>query len=92
MYLQTTRYAGYDCILLGDEPLKLWLMTSVGPHVISINLGTGDKLLALLPDTRQRTPSGRLYTFRGEHRLWHAPEYPERTHVLDDGAARVKEV
>jgi len=40
--------------------------------------------MAVLPEAMYETPSGEEYRFRGGHRLWHAPEHPERTYVSDD--------
>lgn len=79
-------FANYDCVKLENAALALWVTQAVGPRIIGLRLAGGDNLLAVLPDAKDTTPSGKIYHFRGGHRLWHAPEDPERTYVPDDTA------
>lgn len=84
MRQETTNYAGYECIRLENEALTLWITASAGPRIIGLSHYGSDNLLAVLPDAKHTTPSGKEYSFRGGHRLWHAPENSERTYVPDD--------
>ena len=86
----TTHFAGFDCLQLSNGALTLWLTTGVGPRIIGLAPAGGENLLAVLPESNAYvTPAGRTYTFRGGHRLWHAPEHPERTYVPDDAPLTV---
>lgn len=83
------RYANYDCVKLENDSLTLWVTQGVGPRIIGLQVAGGDNLLAVHPQVVSNTPSGSVYQFRGGHRLWHAPEDPERTYVPDDTAVTI---
>jgi hypothetical protein len=83
------RYANYDCVKLENDSLTLWVTQNVGPRIIGLQAAGGDNLLAVHPQVVTNTPSGSVYQFRGGHRLWHAPEDPERTYVPDDTAVTI---
>lgn len=85
-------YAGYDCLILGNGHLKTWVTVSCGPRIIGLSFKGGENMLAELPNAVYETPSGKEYRFRGGHRLWHAPEHPERTYVPDDEEVRVSQI
>ncbi|MCB9421461.1 MAG: hypothetical protein H6667_16780 [Ardenticatenaceae bacterium] len=82
-------YADYECIKLENDSLAIWVTHDVGPRIIGLQAAGGDNLLAVLPNVTHTTPSGQVYWFRGGHRLWHAPEDPERTYVPDDTAVPI---
>lgn len=83
------QYANYNCVKLENDSLALWVTQAVGPRIIGLQVAGGDNLLAVMPQTVSNTPSGNVYQFRGGHRLWHAPEDPERTYVPDDTAVSI---
>ncbi|WP_420631126.1 hypothetical protein [Candidatus Leptofilum sp.] len=87
-----TRFANYDCVQMQNGSLSLWVTSSVGPRIIGLALHGGDNLFAALPEAHAMTPAGQRYNFRGGHRLWHAPEDPERTYVPDDDPVTVTAV
>jgi hypothetical protein len=86
------RFAGYDCIRLENKALQLWVTKNVGPRIIGLQLSGGDNLFAVLPHFIVTTPAGNKYHFRGGHRLWYAPEEPERTYYPDDAAVTITEI
>lgn len=92
MKQETMTYAGLECIKLENANIALWLTISAGPRIIGLTLNGGDNLLAVLPGEVEKTPGGATYTLRGGHRLWHAPEHPERTYVPDDAPLAVSPV
>lgn len=87
-----TSFEGYDCIRLSNSLLSLWVTRAVGPRVIGLSVAEGSNLFAVVPEAFITTPAGVRYQLRGGHRLWHAPEDPERTYVPDDDPLRVSEV
>jgi len=86
------RFAEYECIKLKNESLQLWVTRDVGPRIIGLQIHGGDNLLAVVPGRSATTPAGKVYQFRGGHRLWYAPEDPERTYWPDDTAVTITEV
>jgi hypothetical protein len=82
-------YANYNCIKLENDALALWVTQDVGPRIIGLSVADGRNLFATVPEAAATTPSGNAYQFRGGHRLWHAPEDPERTYVPDDTAVTI---
>lgn len=86
------QFAGYDCVRLENEVLKLWVTHSVGPRIIGLQLGAGDNLMAVLPTATIPTPDGGVYQLYGGHRLWHAPEDAQRTYVADDTAVIISPI
>ena len=82
-------FAGYDCVKLANESLSLWVTKDAGPRIIGLQVAGGDNLLAVIPQVKAVTPSGKAYHFRGGHRLWYAPEDAERTYFPDDTAVSI---
>ena len=87
-----TRFAGYDCVKLENDALTLWVTESVGPRIIGLALPGGDNLFAELPDETLDCPGEGTYSFRGGHRLWYAPEDPQRTYIPDDAPVTLTDV
>lgn len=88
----TTRFAGYDCLKLENDSLALWVTQSAGPRIIGLSLQGGPNLLAQLPDLQVDCPGEGPFSFRGGHRLWHAPEAIERTYLPDDDPVTIAEI
>ena len=86
------RFAGYDCVKLENEALALWVTRSVGPRIIGLALPGGESLFAVLPDDTAECPGLGMFSFRGGHRLWYAPEDPWRTYLPDDDPLTIVDV
>jgi hypothetical protein len=87
-----TRFAGYDCVKLENDAVTLWVTESVGPRIIGLAWQGGDNLFAELPDDTLDWPAGGTFFFRGGHRLWYAPEDPQRTYIPDDAPVTITDV
>jgi hypothetical protein len=88
----TAQFAGYECVKLENGALVLWITQSVGPRIIGLALQGGANLFAELPDETLICPDAGAFSFRGGHRLWHAPESPPRTYIPDDAPVTIAEV
>jgi hypothetical protein len=84
----TEFYAGYECLAVQNDLIEAWITISCGPRIIGLCFKGGENLMAVLPEAKYETPSGKEFWFRGGHRLWHGPEDPERTYVPDDESVR----
>jgi len=87
-----TRFAGCDCVKVENDAVTLWVTESVGPRIIGLALQGGDNLFAELPDETLDWPAGGSFFFRGGHRLWYAPEDPQRTYIPDDAPVTITDV
>ena len=68
---------------LANEHLWVEVLATAGPRIIRLGLaGSPRNLLAETPDVGWETPYGRYELFGG-HRLWFAPEDPDRVAVPD---------
>ena len=83
--METVNFLGQECRILENESLKLAVACSVGPRILSLGLKGRENIFAELPDLAIDHPGG-MFHFYGGHRLWHAPEEPERTYLPDDAA------
>lgn len=86
------RYAEHECVKLENSSVALWVTQEAGPRVIGLQLPGGGNLMAVIPGVASTTPSGNVYQFRGGHRLWHAPEDPERTYLPDDAPVAITSI
>lgn len=78
-----TDYHGYSTRRLTNEYLWVEALATAGPRIIRLGLaGSPRNLLAETPDVGWETPHGRYELFGG-HRLWFAPEDPDRVAVPD---------
>ena len=78
-----TDYHGRPTHRLVGEHLWVEVLATAGPRIIRLGLaGSTRNLLAETPDSGWETPSGRYELFGG-HRLWFAPEDPDRVAVPD---------
>lgn len=85
-------YAGHRCLRLAGDGVTVWVTVSVGPRIIGLE-GSGANVLAVLPhDAGLSCPGAGNFHFYGGHRLWAAPEDPERTYLPDDDPCRVEPV
>ena len=75
------------------ESRHLWLeaLATAGPRIVRLGVaGSEDNLLAETPTDGWDTPFGRYELFGG-HRLWYAPEDPERGAVPDVDGLRLED-
>ena len=64
-------------------------LLEAGPRIVRLGfLDHPTNLLAETPDISWETPHGRYHLYGG-HRLWHAPESVDRTHIPDDAAPTI---
>lgn len=79
-------YLGFpNHVRLASDAVELLLSTDYGPRIIRYAPLGGDNILAELPPGQgQPTPFGEPWHAYGGHRLWHAPEHPERTYYPDN--------
>lgn len=76
-------YHGHVTRHLGNEHVWVDVLAAAGPRIIRLGLaGSTRNLLAETPDLGWETPHGRYELFGG-HRLWFAPEDPDRVAVPD---------
>ena len=78
-----TDYHGHSTRRLANAFLWVEALATAGPRIIRLGLaGSSRNLLAETPDVGWETPHGRYELFGG-HRLWFAPEDPDRVAVPD---------
>lgn len=92
MPLPTLTFLGQPCLVLENAALRLLVAQTVGPRVLALIPHGGDNLFAELPDATLPLPDGRRYRLYGGHRLWHAPEEPDRTYQPDDGPVAIEAI
>lgn len=77
------RYHGRPTRRLEGDHLWVEVLATGGPRIVRLGLtGSEENLLAETPDMGWQTPTGR-YELMGGHRLWFAPEDPDRVAVPD---------
>ncbi len=87
----TADYHGHPTYRLDSRHLWVESLASSGPRIVRLGLaGSDDNLLAETPDDGWDTPLGRYELFGG-HRLWFAPEDPNRVAVPDSTGLRLTE-
>ena len=80
-------FHGRPTLLLEHAAAWVEVLASSGPRIVGLGRSGGPNLLAETPDLGWETPYGR-YELVGGHRLWFAPEDPERVAMPDrDGLA-----
>ena len=86
-----TTLMGLDCVELANDAVSLLVPKDVGPRILSLRVAGSDNLLAELPDFDLDCPGEGKLKLWGGHRLWHAPELPERTYLPDDSPVEIVE-
>jgi hypothetical protein len=89
---EQTRFAALDCLKLENGALALWVTRTLGPRIIGLALHGGESLFAELPDATLDYPGEGTFYLRGGHRLWHAPEDPQRTYIPDNDPVVMEDV
>ena len=92
LHVEEIRVQGHPCLAVDRGGPQVVITTDVGPRILSVILpdGTGDGLLASLPDLRIERPGWPRFQLHGGHRLWAAPEVPQTTYRPDDGPLTVE--
>jgi hypothetical protein len=76
-------FHGHATRRLANDHLWLDVLASAGPRIVRLGLaGSNANVLAETPNDGWETPHGR-YDLYGGHRLWFAPEDPDRVAVPD---------
>lgn len=79
----TGDYHGRPTLRLENPSLSVEVLAAAGPRIVGLRpAACEDNLLAETPDEGWETPYGR-YELLGGHRLWFAPEDPDRVAVPD---------
>lgn len=90
--MQSITFMGLECIEISNDVLSVIIAKSIGPRILSLTFKGGDNLFAEIPDVTLDCPNvGKLRLFGG-HRLWVAPELPERTYLPDAFNVTVEEI
>lgn len=85
-------FYGLPTRTLTSSHLRLEYLANAGPRLVRLFLdGLQTNLLAESPEACWDTPQG-VYSLRGGHRLWHAPEAMGRSDVPDDHGLQVEEL
>lgn len=81
--METVKYNGWDCIRLSGGGKELLITRSVGPRIIRYGFVGGPNMMGEIP-SHQGGSGESEWMNRGGHRLWIAPESPERSYELDN--------
>lgn len=84
-------FNGMACHWLTNGRLRLAITTERGPRIVFCGLDGGRNLLVETPEFMLPSPNGPLGLLGG-HRLWYAPELPERTYWPDERPVTVEEL
>jgi hypothetical protein len=71
-----------ECLKLSDGGVELIVTLSFGPRIISCTLNGGANFFKVFDNIAEADPN--QWNIYGGHRLWIAPEIPERTKVPDN--------
>lgn len=87
-----TNFHGKPVLTLKNDRLQLDVLTAGGLRIIRLRLaGSSKNLLVEAPNNHWPTSHGEYYLLGG-HRLWAAPEIPERTYIPDAAEVLVEEL
>ena len=85
-------FFGRKTVILENKFFRIECLADAGPRIVRlIPVWTGENLFAELPNATTKSPRGE-YHFYGGHRLWRAPENPNRTYIPDDVGVTIREV
>lgn len=90
--VEKTDYKGWrNNLKIGNGDAELIVTLDVGPRVISYKLADGANVFKNYDEMMGKTGESE-WMIRGGHRLWVAPEDPERTYALDNDMVEYKEL
>ncbi len=75
---------------IDNGAMTMRVVADVGPRVLHLSLDGGENLLRVY-DAQAGQTGGSAFRLYGGHRLWHAPEDPERTYYPDNEPVAVKQ-
>jgi hypothetical protein len=82
--LEKIEYGGWkNCLKLSNENIELVVTTDVGPRIIRLGFVGAQNLFKEFKNQLGRKKDDHWLCYGG-HRLWHAPEDPERTYWPDN--------
>jgi len=86
--MEKISYGGWpNCIRLSNSQIELIATTDVGPRIIRFGYAGGQNLFREFKDQSGKT-GGDKWQIYGGHRLWHAPENPQRTYHPDNSSIK----
>ena len=89
--MPTVTYKGWpNCFRLANDLVELVVTTDVGPRIMRFGFVGGENEFREFEATLGRTGDDHWQAYGG-HRLWHAPEDPQRTYVPDNDPVHVEE-
>jgi hypothetical protein len=90
--IEETNYHGWKALHLSTAKINLIIPIDIGPRVLHASFGEGGKpgenLFAERPEELGGTGES-AWKIRGGHRLWIAPEHPQRTYEPDNRPVEV---
>ncbi len=89
--LEETQFHGWSCLALTTDQIRVIVPKDIGPRVLSIGPVDGENLFHSVEADRGGRGE-RKWKLRGGHRLWHAPEDPNRTYMPDNDPVTVETV
>jgi len=73
--------AGYEIL---NPLIKVFIARDFGPRILAFGFLEGVNIMAIVPNAKIPLAGEGVFSLRGGHRLWAAPETPERTYAADD--------
>jgi hypothetical protein len=93
--MATTEHVAYGgwqhCTRISDGRMEVVITNEVGPRVIRCGMVAGKNLFAEIAADMGMT-GGDTFRLYGGHRLWHAPEHPQRTYFPDNVPVNVETI
>lgn len=84
MQVKEIPWGGWQrCLQVCSDQVELVVTLDVGPRIIYCALTGHENILGVMQDDLGRTGDTE-WRFYGGHRLWHAPEDPQRTYQADN--------
>jgi len=87
--IKEINFHGWKALELSTEQSELIIPTDIGPRVYSCAL-KGEENLFTGIEEHLGGKGEKVFTVRGGHRLWHSPEYPQRTYQPDNSPVGVQ--
>ena len=89
MEITSLNWSGWSCLRLRSGEIELRIPTEIGPRILFAGWVDGPNLLGLIAADISKS-GGDTHRLYGGHRLWHAPEHPQRTYAPDNESPRIR--
>ncbi len=90
--MERIAYAGWhNCLRLSNDHIELIVTADIGPRIIRFGFVGGENEFAEYPAMLGQK-GGDEWRIYGGHRLWHAPEDPQRSYYPDNEPVQVKAI